>query len=298
MPAQRRPGEDAGAEVTADLVPHGVADDRAERRARSGPQLDPVPGASTPPSTTAVSPGSTNPTKTAASPNDQQPDEHVHHRWRRRQQPGRGARSCGPILQVSPSKGVSRARARMRPVSRARISSTVWMPWWTPSRRRRHNRAWRSASSGTANWSFRRARRPGAAGGPSGSSGAGRRHRVPHRVDDEELHRGGDPAAARRGQLGSTTRCAATSRSWPACARPPGRPADTIRHLLTMTAGLPTDDPWGDRQQGLRGRVRRATRRGAALRAGRPGTASTTRTSATPSSAGSSRPRPASRSTT
>src|SRR4029077_18431254 len=24
-----------------------------------------------------------------------------------------------------------------------------------------------------------------------------------------------------------------------------------IRHLLTMTAGFPTDDPWGDRQQGL-----------------------------------------------
>lgn len=28
-------------------------------------------------------------------------------------------------------------------------------------------------------------------------------------------------------------------------------PPITIRHLLTMTAGLPTDDPWGDRQQGL-----------------------------------------------
>ncbi len=32
-------------------------------------------------------------------------------------------------------------------------------------------------------------------------------------------------------------------------------PADTgqltVRHLLTMTAGFPTDDPWGDRQQGL-----------------------------------------------
>src|SRR5262245_1922255 len=28
-------------------------------------------------------------------------------------------------------------------------------------------------------------------------------------------------------------------------------PAITIRHLLTMTTGLPTDDPWGDRQQGL-----------------------------------------------
>jgi CubicO group peptidase (beta-lactamase class C family) len=25
----------------------------------------------------------------------------------------------------------------------------------------------------------------------------------------------------------------------------------SIRHLLTMTAGFPTDDPWGDRQQGL-----------------------------------------------
>jgi CubicO group peptidase (beta-lactamase class C family) len=28
-------------------------------------------------------------------------------------------------------------------------------------------------------------------------------------------------------------------------------PEISIRHLLTMTAGLPTDDPWGDRQQGL-----------------------------------------------
>jgi len=28
-------------------------------------------------------------------------------------------------------------------------------------------------------------------------------------------------------------------------------PKVTIRHLLTMTAGFPTDDPWGDRQQGL-----------------------------------------------
>ncbi len=28
-------------------------------------------------------------------------------------------------------------------------------------------------------------------------------------------------------------------------------PAITIRHLLTMTSGLATDDPWGDRQQGL-----------------------------------------------
>jgi CubicO group peptidase (beta-lactamase class C family) len=31
----------------------------------------------------------------------------------------------------------------------------------------------------------------------------------------------------------------------------PDCPAITIRHLLTMTAGFSTDDPWGDRQQGL-----------------------------------------------
>ncbi|HEY6788235.1 MAG TPA: serine hydrolase domain-containing protein [Trebonia sp.] len=35
---------------------------------------------------------------------------------------------------------------------------------------------------------------------------------------------------------------------WPEVS-PGGRV--TIRHLLTMTAGFPTDDPWGDRQQGL-----------------------------------------------
>jgi len=28
-------------------------------------------------------------------------------------------------------------------------------------------------------------------------------------------------------------------------------PPITIRHLMTMSGGLPTDDPWGDRQQGL-----------------------------------------------
>ena len=40
-------------------------------------------------------------------------------------------------------------------------------------------------------------------------------------------------------------------------------PVVTIRHLLTMSAGLPTDDPWGDRQQGLD-----LDRFGALLRAG------------------------------
>ena len=38
-------------------------------------------------------------------------------------------------------------------------------------------------------------------------------------------------------------------RGWPPAA--PDSVRVSIRHLLTMTAGFPTDDPWGDRQQGL-----------------------------------------------
>jgi CubicO group peptidase (beta-lactamase class C family) len=38
-------------------------------------------------------------------------------------------------------------------------------------------------------------------------------------------------------------------RGWPPVALDSARVS--IRHLLTMTAGFPTDDPWGDRQQGL-----------------------------------------------
>ncbi len=38
-------------------------------------------------------------------------------------------------------------------------------------------------------------------------------------------------------------------RGWPPVTADAARVS--IRHLLTMTAGFPTDDPWGDRQQGL-----------------------------------------------
>jgi len=38
-------------------------------------------------------------------------------------------------------------------------------------------------------------------------------------------------------------------RGWPLVT--PDSAQVSIRHLLTMTAGFPTDDPWGDRQQGL-----------------------------------------------
>ena len=38
-------------------------------------------------------------------------------------------------------------------------------------------------------------------------------------------------------------------RRWPSVTQ--DAPRVSVRHLLTMTAGFPTDDPWGDRQQGL-----------------------------------------------
>ena len=57
-----------------------------------------------------------------------------------------------------------------------------------------------------------------------------------------------------------------------------------------MSAGLPTDDPWGDRQQGLAlDALRRAPARRPAVRLAAGDARSSTRTSATGSSAGSSR---------
>ena len=73
-------------------------------------------------------------------------------------------------------------------------------------------------------------------------------------------------------------------------------PRPTLRHLLTMTGGFPTDDPWGDRQQGLPAAdfaalLRR--RHAAGLGAGHP--VRVLQHSATRSSARSSRRSPASR---
>jgi CubicO group peptidase (beta-lactamase class C family) len=56
---------------------------------------------------------------------------------------------------------------------------------------------------------------------------------------DDGLLRLDDPAAEFVPEL----------RGWPAVT--PDSARVSIRHLLTMTAGFPTDDPWGDRQQGL-----------------------------------------------
>ncbi len=49
-------------------------------------------------------------------------------------------------------------------------------------------------------------------------------------------------------------------------------PPITLEHLLTMSAGLPTDDPWGDRQQGLALEAFAAFLRGGVSFAWTPGT--------------------------
>src|SRR5512146_1267516 len=58
-----------------------------------------------------------------------------------------------------------------------------------------------------------------------------------------------DPAAAYLPELAGWDNGAAGA--GPGDAVPGNTVPLTIRHLLTMTAGFPTDDPWGDRQQGL-----------------------------------------------
>ena len=75
-----------------------------------------------------------------------------------------------------------------------------------------------------------------------------RAHRVPHRVDDEELHRRRRARAARRGRVVARRpdrppRARARRRARPGRARRP----ITLRHLLSMTAGMATDDAWADR---------------------------------------------------
>ena len=67
----------------------------------------------------------------------------------------------------------------------------------------------------------------------------------------------------------------------------------SIRHLLTMTAGFPTDDPWGDRQQGLPLAEFASSWPAACASTGRPAPGSSTPTWVTRSSAGSSPPSPA-----
>ena len=134
--------------------------------------------------------------------------------------------------------------------------------------------------------------------GPRRRTGAGTGRHLPHRVDDQVVHRVGRAAAAG---------------PWSAAARRPARdlppvgrrshrlgggPTIRICDLLAMNAGFPTDDPWGDRNE--TSRSRRSTRWSptASRSRGRRVPASSTPTSAMRSSAGSSPSRAASATST
>ena len=95
---------------------------------------------------------------------------------------------------------------------------------------------------------------PAGRGAMAGRAHARRRDGLPDRLDDQELHGGGGAGAAgRRLRWPSMTR---PRISCPSCAawrcRAPTRRAVSLRHLLTMTAGFPTDDPWGTGSRGCR----------------------------------------------
>ena len=111
-------------------------------------------------------------------------------------------------------------------------------------------------------WGVVARRRAGADRWSRGRTGsdADRAHRVPHRLDDEELH------GVRRswcsaidGCCGSTTSVADIAPEFAAVVGPTtDSPPITVRHLLSMAGGLATDDVWADRHLDV---VRRGARR-------------------------------------
>ena len=72
---------------------------------------------------------------------------------------------------------------------------------------------------------------------------------VSYRLDDEELHR--RDAACLCETMVCSISMLMSSRSFPSSTDQVGTARCTVRHLMTMSAGFPTDDPWGDRQQAL-----------------------------------------------
>ena len=81
----------------------------------------------------------------------------------------------------------------------------------------------------------------------------GRRHRLPHRVLHQERHRrdAADPRRRRRA-LDLDAPITDFVPAFGAVTLPtPDSPVPTVRMLLTMSAGFPTDDPWADRQESI-----------------------------------------------
>ena len=131
--------------------------------------------------------------------------------------------------------------------------------------------------------------RAGVGRGARRAPGAGRRHRgdeqhrVPDRLDDEELHGGhrARPPRCRAG-CGSTTR----SRALAGVRATADSPPVTYRHLLSMDGGLPEDDSWADRHMDMTADdIERAGRSAGWSSPSRPARRSSTPTSGTSCSA-------------
>src|SRR3954468_12010736 len=206
--------------------------------------------ASTPPSTTAVSPGSTNPTKTAASPNTSNPTSTYTTAGGADSSPSRSPLMRGILSGAPPGE----PRARMRPVSRPPDISADLV----------------GGVDALVDTFAAEGGQPGLAFGVV--------------RDGELVLAGGRGVRAVEGSWAvpdadTVFRIASMTKSFTAAAllllrddgalalddevvrwvpalagvRPPTADAAplTIRTLLTMAGGFPTDDPWGDRQQSL-----------------------------------------------
>ncbi len=253
--------------------------------------------AMTPPSTTAVSPGSTNPRR--PPPRRTRAGRRARRRAAAAPTAGRAARRPSPLLLSAPTHpprnrcprpvtGCPRVGGRRRRTPRRRLRGAR-----RTARARLRGGRGRSAAARRGPGRVR----PVEVGLGRRRPGTGRRHRVPDRLHDEELHRGRDPAPARRGQARAGRRGGAV--------RPrAGRRPVAHRRRSPGDAAEPADDdgrfphrrPVGRPAAGAaRRRLRRADRRRPQPWPGLPERPTSTPTWATPCSAGWSPPWPAAR---
>ena len=196
---------------------------------------------------------------------------------------GRSAARC-PGSGPCPGAGAGPRRRQRRSSSSSPRSTAIS----APSRPSSTCRAWSGASSATAASSMSGARacstldarRPVDAGQP-----------VPHRLDEQGVHRARHPEAARRGpavaRRAGRDLCPGAARL--ALSDQRIRPRIRVRDLLSHVGGFVTDDPWGDRQSRCpRPSSPRMLRAGVPVHPGAADGSSNIPISAMPCSAGSS----------